>query len=300
MLSKQPVLVCKRLTKLYKNGKGIRDVDLAVDEGEVFGFLGPNGAGKSTTIRTLMGFLTPTSGQASVMGYDVATQSISVRANTGYLPSEITLYKDMTGWENVGFALKLRGISAENRAQELADRLGVDLKRAVKSLSRGQKQKVAIIAAIAHDPSVIILDEPTTGLDPLMQEEFNSLIRELASRKKTVFMSSHILSDVENMCERVAIIREGKIVTIDTIETLRKQRRKQVSVVFGGQTGSAPNLAALTGVENLRVDGMKAEFSLKANLEGFLTAITGVPILDLTIQDPSLEEVFLEFYSNSQ
>lgn len=282
------------LTKIYRNGKGIRDVSLHVRQGELFGFLGPNGAGKSTTIRTLMGFLTPTSGSARVLGLDVVGSSLEVRRRVGYLPSEFSLYRELTGWENVNFALSLRESNGKPRARELADRLGVDLARATKTLSRGQRQKVAIIAAVAHDPELVILDEPTTGLDPLMQDEFNTLLRELQAAGKTVFMSSHILSDVEHMCSRVAVVRDGRLVTVDSIDNLRKQRRKRVQVVFGDHV---PELSGLEGVRDLSLKGNRASFTVKGNLAGVLQILAESDVVDLTVEDPSLEEVFIEFYS---
>lgn len=282
------------LTKTYRNGKGIKDISLRVGEGELFGFLGPNGAGKSTTIRTIMGFLTPTSGNAKILGLDVVRSSLEVRKRVGYLPSDFSLYRDLTGWENVNFALSLRAFDGKRKAAELADRLGVDLARKTKTLSRGQRQKVAIIAALAHDPELVILDEPTTGLDPLMQEEFNNLLKELRSAGKTVFMSSHILSDVEHMCSRVAVVRDGQLVTVDSIDSLRKQRRKRVQVAFGS---IVPALDGLEGVKDLSVKGNRASFTVKGNLGELLRALAESDVLDLTVEDPSLEEVFIEFYS---
>lgn len=283
----------QNLTKLYPNGKGIIDISIEVEKGEIFGFLGPNGAGKSTTIRTLMGFLFPDKGKASILDLDVVSDTLAVRAKVGYLPSEITLYNDLSGLDNIRFSTDIRRINGYKRAESLADRLGVDLKRALKSLSRGQKQKVAIIAALVHDPEVIILDEPTTGLDPLMQEEFNTLIKEQQSLGKTVFMSSHILSDVEQMCPRVAVIKDGKIVTIDSIENLRKQRRKHVTVSFASEM---PDLSLLPGIEKLKVEGLKAKFAIKGELNELLRVLTPYRMLDFTVNDPSLEEVFREFY----
>lgn len=283
------------LTKLYPNGRGIKSVDLVVKPGEIFGFLGPNGAGKSTTIRTLMGFLYPDTGSATVLGSDVVTSGLAVREQVGYLPSEMTLYEDMTGAQNIGFSLKVRGkMAMMERANRLAQRLDVDLSRRVKTLSRGQKQKVAIINALAHDPRLLIFDEPTTGLDPLAQEIFHAMLREEVGRGKTLFMSSHVLSEVEEMCDRVAIIRDGKIVTTDTVAGLKKQRVKRVHVEFKNEV---PGLAQVAGVSDLFVDGQRARFTLVGNLDPLVAHLSAHPLIDLTVQDPTLEEIFKNFYA---
>lgn len=283
------------LTKLYPNGRGIRSVDLAVKPGEIFGFLGPNGAGKSTTIRTLMGFLYPDTGSASVLGNNVVTSGLAVREQVGYLPSEMTLYEDLTGAKNIEFSLKVRGkMAMMERVTKLAQRLEVDLSRRVKTLSRGQKQKVAIINAVAHDPRLLIFDEPTTGLDPFAQEIFHALMREEIGRGKTLFMSSHVLSEVEEMCDRVAIIRDGKIVTTDTVAGLKKQRVKRVHVEFKNEV---PNLAQVAGVSDLILDGQRIRFTLVGNLDPLIARLSTHSLVDLTVQDPTLEEVFKNFYS---
>jgi ABC-2 type transport system ATP-binding protein len=291
-------IVVEHLGKQYPNGKGIHGISFAVETGELFGFLGPNGAGKSTAIRTIMGFLTPTSGSASVLGHDVVRQSLAVRRAVGYLPSDITLYDYLTGEENIGFALKVRGqLQHVGRAQELARRLEVDLRQRIRTLSRGQKQKVAIVTALAHDPDVIIMDEPTTGLDPLAQEIFHSLLRAELGRGKTIFMSSHILSEVESLCRRVAIIRDGRIITQDTVAALKKQRVKRVAVEF---QGAVPALTALNGVTELKLDGHRAQFTYQGPPDQLLSVLAGQPVVDITLQDPSLEEIFMAFYAEQE
>ncbi len=291
-------IVAQNLTKRYPGGKGIQDISFAVEPGELFGFLGPNGAGKSTTIRTMMGFLSPGGGSASVLGHDVASDSLAVRRVAGYLPSDPTLYDGLTGEQNIAFALKVRGQAGQlARAQELARRLEADLQRPVRTLSRGQKQKVAIINALAHDPQVLILDEPTTGLDPLAQETFHALLREETARGKTVFMSSHILSEVESMCGQVAIIRAGKIAMQGTVAALKKQRVKRVTVEF---RDTAPNLGDLPGVTELKVHGPRAQFTFHGTLDPLVAALAAQPVVDLTLQDPSLEEIFMAFYADRE
>jgi len=281
------------LTRLYRNGRGIREIHLTVNRGEVFGFLGPNGAGKTTLIRTLLGFLRPQSGQAYVLGHDAIRQSRAVRARVGYLPSDPALYDFLTGKQNVEFSLAVRRVKDRSRVRLLADWLEVDLDRRLKSLSRGNKQKVALLIALAHDPELLILDEPTSGLDPLVQEVFAQIIRAERARGKTVFMSSHVLSEVEALCDRVGIIRDGQIVTVDQVEHLRKQRLKRVTADF---RAAAPDLAAVPGVRDLRLDGSRARFTFHGPMASLVGALAGHDLVDLTVSDPPLEEVFRAFY----
>jgi ABC-2 type transport system ATP-binding protein len=294
----ETVIRLERLTKRYPNGRGIADVTFAVAPGELFGFLGPNGAGKSTTIKTLLGLLTPDSGAASVAGHDIRTESVAVRAAVGYLPSDLALYDGLTGLEQIRFSLRVRGKEGElKRALALADRLEVDLNRKIKTLSRGQKQKVAITLAMAHDPAVLIFDEPTTGLDPLAQEVLHALMREEAACGKTILFSSHILSEVESLCDRVAIIRDGRIVTVDTIQALKQQRLKRVTVEFAT---AAPHLADLPGVREWNFSGRRASFAWVGAPQALLTTLSAYDLVDVQIQDPSLEEVFMTFYTGKE
>lgn len=282
-----------QLTRLYRNGRGIKTVNLLVEEGEVFGFLGPNGAGKTTLIRTLLGFLHPQGGSAQVCGLDALTQSREVRRRVGYLPSDPALYEFLTGAQNIELALSLRGVRERNRVRQLADRLEISLDRRVKTLSRGNRQKVAIITALAHDPDLVILDEPTSGLDPLVQEVFAGIIRDEQARGKTVFMSSHVLSEVEALCDRVGVIRDGELVTVSTIAQLKKQRVKQVTAEFAGPV---PDLASLEGVSGWQVDGSRVRFTLTGSPDPLIRALSGAALLDLTMVDPPLEEIFRTFY----
>ncbi|MFZ5817311.1 MAG: ABC transporter ATP-binding protein [Bacillota bacterium] len=284
------------LTRLYKNGRGIRRVDLTVPSGSVFGFLGPNGAGKTTLIRTLLGFLKPQAGQARVLGIDALTRSREVRQRVGYLPSDPALYEFLSGRENIEFALRLRGVKDRSRMKSLADRLEVDLGRRVKALSRGNKQKVAIIAALAHNPELLILDEPTSGLDPLVQETFLQLIREERQNGRTVFMSSHIMSEVEAVCDLVGVIRAGEIVALDTVDHLKKQRVKYVQAEFAGEV---PRLTGLAGVSDWQVEGHRVRFTMAGSLDALVAELARRPLVDLTVTDPPLEEVFRQFYEGA-
>ncbi len=284
------------LTRLYKNGRGVNNIDLAVPQGSVFGFLGPNGAGKTTLIRTVLGFLKPQAGQASVLGLDAVTRSREVRRRVGYLPSDPALYEFLSGRDNLEFALRMRGVKDRIRMQTLADRLEIDLTRRVKSLSRGNKQKVAIIAALAHDPDLIILDEPTSGLDPLVQETFLDLIRQERQRGKTVFMSSHIMSEVEAVCDQVGVIKDGRIVAFDTVANLKKQRVKYVQTEFAGEV---PNLRTVAGVTDWQVEGRRARFTMNGSLDTLVAELSKGALVDLTVTDPPLEEVFRQFYEGA-
>ena len=292
------VIKVEDLCKQYPNGRGIHGISLSVEEREIFGFLGPNGAGKSTTIRTLMGFLHPDSGRASILGHDVVRDGLGVRREVGYLPSDFAMYSELSGEQNIGFSLQVRGRPERMEwARQLAKRLEVDLTPRIRTLSHGQKQKVAIVGALAHDPQVLILDEPTIGLDPLAQEDFRSLLREQVAGGKTVFMSSHVLSEVEQLCDRIAIISDGRIVTTDTVTGLKKQRLKRVSVEFAG---AVPALAGVAGITELKQDGRRAHFTVTGSLDPLLAVLAGGHIIDLTVQDPSLEEIFRTFYADRQ
>ena len=281
------------LTRLYRNGRGIRDVSLAVGQGEVFGFLGPNGAGKTTLIRNVLGFLRPQQGRIEVLGLDAVAQSRAVRRKVGYLPSDPALYDFLTGAQNIEFALAVRGVKDRTRMKRLAEWLDIDLTRRLKTLSRGNKQKVAIVAALAHDPELIIMDEPTSGLDPLVQEVFGELVREEQARGKSIFMSSHVLSEVEQLCDRVGVIRDGQIVAQGGVDELKRTRVKYVRCEFAG---AAPDLTRLPGVRDWQVDGRRATFTLNGRMDDLVGALAGTSLVDLTLTDPPLEEVFRAFY----
>jgi len=288
----------ENLRKEYRNGRGIHGLTLRVGEGEIFGFLGPNGAGKSTTIRTLLGLLTPGGGRASVAGYDIVADSVGVRRVTGYLPSENTLYTSLSGEENLRFALEVRrALPRLARAREIAKRLDVDLRQKLRSLSHGQRQKVAITMALAHDPAVLILDEPTTGLDPLVQETFFAMLRAEQAAGKTIFMSSHVLSEVEALCGRVGIIRDGLLVEVNEVEALRQNRVKHLEVTF---RGTPPDVGRWPGTSGIQADGNRLRFAYHGQMQALLKALAEQEVRDLTVNDPSLEEVFRAFYQGGR
>ena len=286
----------RALTKHYGSVEALTDLTLDVRQGEIFGFLGPNGAGKSTTIRTLLGYLHATSGEARVLGMDVATQSVEIRRLTGYLPGGIALYDSLTGEQVLDYLTELQGREPYRRA-ELCDRLELSppvLKRKVRDYSRGMRQKIGVVQALQHDPELAILDEPTEGLDPLMQQAFYRILDDLRREGRTVFFSSHVLSEVERLCDRVAIIRAGRLMAIHDVQELLARRRRRVMLRW---RGAAPDLSAIPGLEDVQVDGNRVMGTLSGEVAGFVRAIASPNLDDLTIEPASLEEAFLEYYA---
>ncbi|MBA2254686.1 MAG: ABC transporter ATP-binding protein [Chloroflexi bacterium] len=275
--------------------RALEDLDLEVREGETFGFLGPNGAGKSTTIRMLLGFLHPTAGEATVLGLDAWQESVAIRQRVGYLPGGIALYDSLTGTATLDYLNALYGRAPTRRA-ELLERLELSeatLRRPVRDYSRGMRQKIGIIQALQHDPELAILDEPTEGLDPLMQRAFYEILDDLRRAGRTIFFSSHVLSEVERVCDRVAIVRSGRLVALQEVESLLSQRRRHVEMRLSGQ---APALDVVPGVTSVQQRPGWLTCDLEGDVGPFLQAIAGAPITDLTIEPAHLEEAFLEFY----
>jgi ABC-2 type transport system ATP-binding protein len=281
-------------------GRSIRaldDVSLDVREGEIFGFLGPNGAGKSTFIRLLLGFLHPTAGRASVLGLDSGRDSVAIRRRVGYLPGGIALYDGLTGERHLDYLAELAGRPSVRRA-ELCDRLELrerTLRRPIRDYSRGMRQKIGIVQALQHDPELAILDEPSEGLDPLMQRAFYEILDEVQAAGRTVFFSSHVLSEVERVCDRVAIVRGGRLVALEDVGTLLQRRRRRVEIRL---SGVAPDLSAVAGVSDLLVDGDRLTCALEGDPRPFLAALQGAPVADLTIEPARLEDAFLELYED--
>ncbi len=291
-------IVTEALTKMYGSRLGIAGLDLEVRPGEVFGFIGPNGAGKTTTIRLLLDLLHPTSGRARILGLDAHRQSVEVRRSVGYLPGEFGLSPRTTGRQLLrGFA-GLRGMADLGAADDLAQRLGVDLDLPTGRLSRGNRQKVGIIQALFHHPALAILDEPTTGLDPLVQDTFLQLLREARDEGRTVFLSSHILSEVERVCDRVAIVRGGHLAALETTESLLERRRKRVTLVFATPVDPAP-FAALPGVSDVQTDANAMWLRVKNGMDAVIKLAARYTLLDISVEHPSLDEVFLGYYDDS-
>jgi beta-exotoxin I transport system ATP-binding protein len=290
-----PAIETERLTKFYGSHRGIEDVTLSVEGGEVFGFLGPNGAGKTTTIRTMLDLLHPTRGSARILSLDSQRDSVAIRARLGNLPGDFGFGKRATGREALRLLARLRGIAGLGRAEALAKRFRADLERPLGQLSRGNRQKVGLILALFHEPELLILDEPTSGLDPLMQEEFLALVREERERGCTVFISSHELDEVERVCDRVGIIRGGTLIAVEQVGDLLGRTQRRVSVQFTEPV----DLAALRespGVSGLEVDGGRIAFRVSGDLDRVVKEIARHPVADLEIVHPTLEEVFLTFY----
>jgi len=259
----------QKLTKTYGRSRGIRYVDLAVRAGEGFGFLGPNGAGKTTTIRTLLGFLRPSEGRAWVFGMDGRKRSVVIRARVGNLPGEFVLEDRMSGEDLLQFFARLRGVKDLGYARELAERLGADLHRPMRRLSRGNKHKVGLIQAMFHRPPLLVLDEPTSGLDPLVQEEFLEIVDDVRAEGRTVFFSSHFLSEVERVCDRVGIIRDGQLVTVEPTRELVNKAFRHVTLTFDEPVDPGP-FRALPGVRDLKADGARISFALHEAPDGLV------------------------------
>jgi ABC-2 type transport system ATP-binding protein len=292
------VIETDRLTKTYGKDRGIKNVDLTVNEGEVFGFLGPNGAGKTTTVRTLLGFMKPTDGRAEVFGLDIEKDSVAIRALIGNLPGEFTLEDRMTGDQLLKFFARLRGVKDLEYAYEIAERLGADMGRPMRRLSRGNKQKIGLVQAMFHRPPLLILDEPTGGLDPLVQEEFLRIIGEVKDEGRTVFFSSHTLNEVERICDRVGIIREGRLSAVENTDDLINKSFRHVSLIFAGELENedTDRFRDLEGVDGFDKDGTQLTFDLHGDLDQMIKLAARHELVDMMYERPSLEEIFLAYY----
>lgn len=299
--SELPAIELRGLTKFYGRVRGVEDVDLTVRRREVFGFLGPNGAGKTTTIRLIMGFLRPTRGAGTVLGHDIVRHSTTLRRLVGFAPGGATPYEQLTGREVLDYLSGLQGAPSRLRG-ELCERLDLssrDLARPLRQYSKGMRQKVALVQAIQHDPPLLILDEPTEGLDPLMQNELFTILAERQQAGATVFMSSHILSEVERLCPRVAIIRDGRLVAVEEMAQLRGRRGSRVTVRLG-LNSSAVRVPALSGVSMVQRNGDVVSFLYQGEPARLLQMLAQVAPEEVSIEQPSLEEVFMGFYQKPQ
>lgn len=280
----------EHLTKYYGKARGIENVSLTVSEGEFFGFIGPNGAGKSTTIRTLLGLISPTSGSASILGFDIEKNREELLSQIGYLPSEAVFYSGMRVKDVLRLSADLRKKDCRAEAALLCERLQLDSSRKVEELSFGNRKKAAIICALQHNPRLLILDEPTSGLDPLMQKEFFEILRERNEEGAAVFLSSHILSEIQRNCHRAAIIREGRIIACDSVEALARTNTKRVSV--HGEV----KLDGILGVRDLQPLSDGINFLYSGEINTLLSVLSAGKIKDLSISEPDLEEIFLHYY----
>lgn len=280
------------LTKYYGKSGGILNLNLDVKEGEFFGFIGPNGAGKSTTIRTLLGLITPSSGQAKIFDETIRKRNPQIRSHIGYLPSEAVFYRGMKVKDLLKLSADLHHKDCSAEREILCRRLQLDVNRKVDELSFGNRKKVAIVSALQHQPKLLILDEPTSGLDPLMQREFFHIIRERNEQGATVFLSSHVLSEIQRNCTRAAIIREGRIIACDRVEALSKTNAKRISVQ--GQV----SLDSLEEIRDLKENDGIFSFLYGGDIHRLLETLSAGTITDLSISDPDLDEIFLHYYEN--
>jgi ABC-2 type transport system ATP-binding protein len=286
------------LTLSYRHGRGIEGVHLDVPTGEVFGFLGPNGAGKTTTIRVLLDFLRPTSGSASVLGLDSRDDSLAIRARTGYLPGDFSLPPTLTGTQVLDWLSSLRPDTPPVRREELVERFDVQLDRPMKHLSKGNRQKIGLVQAFQHAPELVILDEPTSGLDPLVQDEFHRLVRDYVAMGGTVFLSSHSLDEVQHTADRVGIIRDGKLVTVETVDDLRGRgvRRVTLTVAAGAGALVESQLRSLVGIDGVTRRGDVFEFAVIGDYAAVLAGLGTLPVVDMLSRAADLDEVFLALY----
>jgi ABC-2 type transport system ATP-binding protein len=291
------VIETKQLTKSYGPARGIIEVDLEVNEGEVFGFLGPNGAGKTTTIRTVLDLIRPTSGKAFVFGIESSIDPVSIHRRVGYIPGEFSLYDRLTGGQTIQYFANLRGGVDKAYQAQLIERFDIDPKKRFKEYSKGNKQKIGLVIALQHQPELLILDEPTSGLDPLVQQSFYELVREARHAGRTVFLSSHILSEVERTADRVAIIRDGRLVKVDSVEGLRDLAHHQVELRFAGSVPTAV-FDTLPGVSDVHASDHVLQLRVSGAITPVVRAAAQYELLDFVSREPTLEETFLAQYGH--
>jgi ABC-2 type transport system ATP-binding protein len=291
----EQVLGIEGLVKRYGTTEAVRGIDLAIERGEIYGFLGPNGAGKSTTIRCLLGLLTPTAGVIRVFGLDASSDGVAIRRRVGYVPGELRLPERLTAAQFLAGIGRLRGGFDPARRDELAERLKVDLHRPMRELSSGNRRKVALVLAFVGNADLLVLDEPTGGLDPLIQREFIDLLREVREAGATVFLSSHVLSEVQRVADRVAVLREGRVVASGTIEEFRGRARSHIEVFFA-DTPPTADLGALPGLVDPRVTGQHFTATLSGPIGPLLSLLAQHQVASMLVEEPDLEEAFLDLY----
>lgn len=298
MTAVEPVIRLEGLTKYYGRHRGVIDLDLEVHPGEVFGYLGPNGAGKTTTIRLLLDLIRPTRGRALVLGGDPRADGPQLRREVGYLPGDPALYPRMTGGQLLTYLGHLRDGSGLGSAEAMAERLELDLARPIGDLSRGNRQKVALVAALMHSPRLAVLDEPTAGLDPLMQREFYRMVAEAKAEGRTVFLSSHVLSEVERIADRVGIVREGRLVVVEGLEDLKAKALRRLEIHFAGPV-PREQFAALAGVQDVLVEGSVLSCTAVGSVDLLVKAAAGYEVTNLVSHEADLEDLFLRYYEGA-
>ncbi|MBW3582153.1 MAG: ABC transporter ATP-binding protein [Euryarchaeota archaeon] len=295
----ETTLRTERLTKLYGAERGITGLTLEVAKGEIFGLLGPNGAGKTTTTRLALDLIRPTSGSVEVLGLDAQEEALEIRKRVGYLPGDFGLYGDMTARRYLSHLARLRDMPDLEPAESLAGLLDLDLDRRMRQLSKGNRQKVGVVQAFMHKPDLLILDEPTSGLDPLVQQTFYGMVRQVRREGRTVFLSSHVMSEVEKVCDRVAVLKDGRMVGMGPVSALKRRAAREVDVRF--KRPVAPNaVAAVPGVFGLKVRGDRMRFRHRGDTDALVKALAKYPVAELSIMPPSLEELFLSLYGGGK
>jgi ABC-2 type transport system ATP-binding protein len=284
------------LTKDYGEGRGLFDLDLDVRRGEILGFLGPNGAGKSTTMRLLLDLIEPTSGSATLLGLDSRASSLEVRRRVGFLPGDLVLFPTLTGSAMLDYLGELRGGVDRRLRDELVERFDAELDRPLRELSTGNRQKLGLIQAFMHEPELLILDEPIAGLDPLVQQSFHTLLQEVAAQGRTVFLSSHTLSEVERVADRVAILRRGRLVVVDSLERLRGIAVQRLEIEFAGDAPSAQELRAVPGVREAALEGRHLVVAFEGSADALVKVIATHEVTSIRSRDDDLEEIFLHYY----
>jgi len=284
------------LTKYYGKVSGIIDLSIQIKEGEIFGFIGPNGSGKTTTIRLLLSLLFPTSGTGKIFDYDIVEDSPKIKKIVGFVPSEVHYYENMTVKELLEYSARFYGISLNKHFNRLVDALDLDLTRKIDDLSMGNKKKVAVIQSLIHKPQLLILDEPTTGLDPLMQNRFFEILKEVNEKSTTIFFSSHVLSEVEKLCHRVAIIKDGRIINVDDIRSLKEKLLSRVTFRLKGEAEDIP--LRTPGIISIEKHKNEFSFLYQGEIGVLLKDLSQLPIENITIEEPDLEEVFMHYYQD--
>lgn len=307
-MATQSVIQTNNLSKTYKAFRqdgtlALNNLSLNVQQGEIFGFLGPNGAGKTTTIRLLLDLIRPTGGGATIFGKDVREHSIEIHRNIGFLPGELNLWKNRTAKQVIEYIASVRGNESTQKkeAGNLADRLKFDMSKKVSDYSTGNKRKLGIILALMHTPDLLILDEPTSGLDPLMQQIFNQIMNEYKAQGRTVFLSSHVLSEVQTICDRVGILRDGQLKAVETVEALTHVEFHNVTVTLRNAVPQEwiPRIQGIEGISDVRTDNNKLHLKLNGDFDPLMRAISDGYVKDLSMEEPTLEDIFLAFYGDN-